>query len=285
MSQTNRLLGYPDDARLLILNADDFGMYQAINTAIQRTLKEGVVCSASLMVPWPGAPDAMTWLAQNPDVSFSVHLSIICDIDTYRQRPLTPADKVPSLVDESGYFYTLDHMDELLARASPDELETEFRAQIETVFDTGLRPTHVDWHCLHNGGRAAIFDLTLRLAKEYGLALRVSGQPYTEQVQRQGLPSPDYELLDSFGVDITRKSAIYTQMLRDLPPGLTEWAVHPGLGDAESQAIDPGGWQVRQTDFDFLMSPEASDRIRQEGIILLDYKPLQKLWQSKSQPA
>ena len=29
--QTNRLLGYPDDARLLIVNADDFGMYHAIN--------------------------------------------------------------------------------------------------------------------------------------------------------------------------------------------------------------------------------------------------------------
>jgi hypothetical protein len=70
-------------------------------------------------------------------------------------------------------------------------------------------------------------------------------------------------------------------MLRELPVGLSEWAVHPSLGNAESQAIDPDGWQVRRTDFDFVMSPEAREIIQQEGIILLDYKPLQKIWQSR----
>jgi len=52
---TNRLLGYPVDARLLIINADDFGMCNAINEAIFRTMKEGVVHSTSLMVPCPWA--------------------------------------------------------------------------------------------------------------------------------------------------------------------------------------------------------------------------------------
>jgi hypothetical protein len=32
--QTNRLLGYPDDARLLIINADDFGLCHTINSGI-----------------------------------------------------------------------------------------------------------------------------------------------------------------------------------------------------------------------------------------------------------
>jgi chitin disaccharide deacetylase len=36
-------------------------------------------------------------------------------------------------------------------------------------------------------------------------------------------------------------------MLRDLPAGLSEWAVHPGLGDEEARAID-SGWRVRRTD-------------------------------------
>ena len=48
---TNRLLGYPDDARLLIINADDFGMCHTANAAIARSLTDGVVRSTTLMVP------------------------------------------------------------------------------------------------------------------------------------------------------------------------------------------------------------------------------------------
>ena len=281
--QTNRLLGYPDDARLLILNADDFGMYRAITEGILQSIREGVVCSTSLMTPCPGAAQAISLLAQNPDIPFGVHLSIIRDLRDYWWKPLTPAEEIPSLVDETGNFYHVDRMDDLLAQAQTDDLEREFRAQIETVLDAGLKPTHLDWHCLPNGGRADIFDLSFRLAREYGLAMRAYDPPFTDQLHDQKLPSDDYPVLDSFTLEIEGKSAQYAQLLRDLPAGLNEWAVHPSVGDAESQAIDDG-WRVRRTDFEFLISPEAREVIRQEGIILLSYKPLQDVWQGKSAP-
>jgi len=66
-------------------------------------------------------------------------------------------------------------------------------------------------------------------------------------------------------------------LLRDLPVGLSEWAVHPSLGNEESQAID-GGWRVRRTDYEFLTSPEARELLRQEGIVVIDYRPLQQVW-------
>ncbi|MGL4609465.1 MAG: ChbG/HpnK family deacetylase [Trueperaceae bacterium] len=52
-TKTNRLLGYPDDARLLVVNADDFGMCHAVNEATIRAFREGLVRSCSLMVPCP----------------------------------------------------------------------------------------------------------------------------------------------------------------------------------------------------------------------------------------
>lgn len=278
-SQTNSLLGFPDDARLLLVNADDFGMCHAVNEAILRTFKEGVVRSTSLMVPCPWALHAMHLLAENPGIDFGVHLTAICDTTHYSWGPLTPRDKVPSLIDESGYFYSLERMAEFLARARLEELEVEFRAQIEAVLAEGLRSTHLDWHCLHSGGRDDIFDMTLGLAKEYGLALRVANQPYIEAVQRQGLPTDDCDLLDSYDLDTADKSARYAQLLRELPVGLTEWAVHPGLGHAELQTIEPDSWQVRLTDFEFLISSEAREIIRREGITLVDYKLLQTVWQ------
>jgi hypothetical protein len=280
-SEANKLLGYPDDARLLIINADDFGMYQAVNEAISRTLREGVVRSTSLMVPCHAALQAMQLLRENPDIPFAVHLTVICDLPHYRWSSVASRDKVPSLIDETGYFYSLERMSELLAHAKLDELEVEFRAQIDAVLAANLKPTHLDWHCLYSGGRADIFDMTLALAKEYGLALRVANQPFIEQVQSQGLPTDDHTLLDSFALDLVDKFARYAQMLRELPVGLSEWAVHPSLGNEESQAIDPGGWQVRRTDFDFLMSSEAQEIIQQERIVLLNYQPLQKVWQNR----
>src|SRR5260370_7798196 len=74
-SQTNRLLGYPDDARLLIINADDFGRSHACNAGILRSLTEGVASSTTLMVPCPWAWHAMQMLSYPPALSSFLHLT------------------------------------------------------------------------------------------------------------------------------------------------------------------------------------------------------------------
>ncbi len=275
--QTNQLLGYPTDARLLIINADDFGMCHASNAATLRALTEGVVSSTTLMVPCPWAPHAMRLLKEHQDIPFGVHLTVICEHSAYRWGPLSSKDTVPSLLDEAGYFYRLDRREELLARAGLAEVAAEFRAQIEAVLAAQLRPTHLDWHCLADGGRADIFALTLGLAREYGLALRLHDQSSSEHCRLVGLPTIDHPVLDSYSLNTVDKSARYAQLLRALPVGLSEWAVHPGLGDAEAQAMEPEGWRVRKADFDFLISPEARAIIEEEGIIIVDYRALQRL--------
>jgi chitin disaccharide deacetylase len=279
--ETNKWLGYPDDARLLIVNADDFGMCHSVNEAICRTLKPGVVQSTTLMVPCAWALHAMQWLAENPDVRFGVHLTAIGDTLTYRWRPLSSRDKVPSLVDEMGYFYNSERMAEFSARARLDELELEFRAQIDTVLTANLKPTHLDWHSLRIHKRPELFDVMLGLAKEYGLALRVRERPLIDKVQSQGLPCNDYDFLDSYMLGTAEKSARFAQLLRELPEGLSEWAVHPGLDNAELRAIHADGAPIRQADVDFLMSDEAREVIREEGIITLSYAPLQAAWQER----
>jgi len=281
-SQTNRLLGYPADARLLIINADDFGMCNSINQAIMDTLREGLVRSTTLMVPCPWALHAMHYLAGHPEIPFGVHLTAISDPADYRWGPLTPREKVSSLVDQAGYFYDFAAMPVLLAQMNLGELEVEFRAQIEAVLAARLKPTHLDWHALRISGRMDIFDLMTRLAKEYGLALRVMGHAVIEKLQSQGLPTIEHEFLDSYQLDPGTKPAHYAQMLRELPAGLSEWAVHPGLDNPELLALEPANNHERQTDFDFWTSQQAKDLLQAEGIILLDYRPLQAIW-SKGQ--
>ncbi|MGH3309049.1 MAG: polysaccharide deacetylase family protein [Streptomyces sp.] len=269
---------------MLIVNNDDFGMYPAINTAVVESIEEGIAGSCSLMVPCPAAPHAMDLLRRRPEIPFGIHLTLFCDTPNYRWGPVIPKQKVPSLLDDTGELFTPARVPELLARARPDEVELEFRAQIDVAVDAGLTPTHLDWHCLADGGRDDIFDLTVALAGEYGLAVRVWLEPGRQKVRPRGLPVTDHPFLDSFSLDIDGKSARYARLLRDLPAGLSEWAVHPGVGNEEAQAIDPGGWRVRRTDFEFLTSPEARELLQREGITVTDYRTLQQAWSPATAP-
>lgn len=276
----NRLLGYADDARLLIVNADDFGMGHAMNEATFAALERGIATSTTLMTPCPWSPHALQFLKDHPEIAFGVHLTLVDDYHVYRWGPVASRSEVRSLVDERGYFYHYDRRSEMLAGARIDEVEIEFRAQLNAVLVEGLKPTHLDWHCLADGGREDIFELTVKLAREFGLALRIHDRAHAERCQKAGLPTNDFNVLDSYRYDSVGKSDVFARLLRELPAGLSEWAVHPSLGGAEAEAMDPVNWHVRRADYEFVVSDEARRIVEQEGIVLLNFRALQPFWTS-----
>lgn len=187
-----------------------------------------------------------------------------------------------SLLDESGGFYPHERIPDLLAAARIEEVELEFRAQLAAVTDAGLTPGHLDWHCLADGGRPDIFDLTMALAGEHGLAVRAWLDPSRQKLRARGLPAIEHDFLDSFSLDLDDRAEAYARLLRELPPGLSEWAVHPGLDDADARAADPGGWPVRHGDHAFLTSPRARELVRREGITVIGYSALRRVWAEHS---
>lgn len=275
--RSSELLGFPPETRVLIINCDDFGMYHAVNAAVIRSIEEGIARSCSLMMPYPWALHAMQLLRERPEIPFGIHLTLLADVPHYRWRPLTAQGKVPSLLDGTGEMFGWEGMSELLARARLDEVELEFRAQIDAVVDAGLAPTHLDFHSLADGGRADILDLTVELAREYGLAVRVWLEPGRRKLRALGLPVDDHPLMVSTRIELDGKPDRFAKLMRELPAGLNEWAVHPSLGNEESQAIG-SLWRERQTDYEFLTSPEALDLIREEGILVIDYRAMQVAW-------
>jgi len=278
---SSELLGFPPDARVLIVNADDLGMHPAINTAVVSAIEAGIATSCSLMAPCPAAAHAARLLRVRPGIPFGIHLTLVRDSPRDHWIPLAPKDEVPSLLDAEGELFLHARAAELLARARPDEVEREFRAQIDSVLESGLTPTHLDFHCLADGGRDDILDLTVTLAGEYGLAVRVWLEPGLRALRRRGLPVVDHAFLDSFRLDLDDKAARFAALLRNLPAGLSEWAVHPAADDAQAQADDPDGWRVRRSDHAFLLSPQARGLVADEGIVLIDYRPLQAVWSKR----
>ncbi|MEV6976375.1 hypothetical protein [Kitasatospora sp. NPDC093806] len=89
----------------------------------------------------------------------------------------------------------------------------------------------------------------------------------------------DHGFLDSFAVPLDDKPAHYARLLAALPPGLTEWAVHPSLGTPASRAGD-GGWRVRRSDHAFLVSPRARELLDEHGVVVTDYRPLRERWRA-----
>jgi chitin disaccharide deacetylase len=274
----SELLGVGADARLLIVNCDDLGMYRAVNLGIIEAITAGVATTCSLMTPCPGASHAIELLRRHPRIPFGIHLTVVCDLPGHRWGPLAEKERVPSLLDGDGELFGISGLDELMAQARLDELELEFRTQIETALRAKLEPTHLDWHCFLDGGRDDVFELGVALAREYGLALRAAGRGAQQRLKTDGLPANDHPLLDSFSLDIDGKSSRYAELLRILPPGLSQWAVHPALADDEAKRLDPDGWRVRRTDYDFLLSREGHELIARENIVLLDYRRLQLVW-------
>jgi chitin disaccharide deacetylase len=281
MVETSRsavLLGYPADARLLIVNADDFGMCHSINAATVEAMRNGIVTTTSLMACCPWAWEAMQLLQDDPALTFGVHLTLVNEMPQYHWGPVASKDRVPSLVNPYGFFCSHPEIPKLYAHADLGEVEIEFRAQIERVLGFGLKPTHLDWHCVLDGGRPDILELTLRLCDEYGTAMRVGETELRDRLVAAGKPANDFSIVDSYSLPVEGKSAIWAQKMRELPAGLNQWAVHVSTGDAEAQAMEPTAWQVRKSDFDFFISPEARELAAAEGIILIDYREKQRLW-------
>lgn len=278
------ILGLSPDARVLLINADDLGMHPAINRGILAALDHGIVGSTSVMTTCPGSRDAVEILRRRPDIPFGVHLTLVRDHPADDWTPRAPARDVPSLVDDRGRFPLRTDAARLLRRARPDEVAREFGAQLATVLDRGLHPTHLDFHSLADGGRPDLLAVTTDLAHRHGLAVRVWRDPHLARAREAGLPVVDHPFVDSFTLDPGHKSARYERMLHELRPGLTEWAVHPAVDDAGARTRDPHGWTVRTTDHRFLTSPRAAETVRREGITLVDYRPLRHRWRTLREP-
>lgn len=275
--KTSELLGYPKDARLLILNIDDYGLCYTANDAAIGLLKKGAASSCTVMAPAPWGLHGLFLLKENPEIGCGVHLTAISEHIRYRWRPLSSPEKVPSLVDEDGYFFLETRQQQFIRQAGVHELEHEFRLQIEFALKHGVSITHLDSHCNTHDSRDDIFEMTVRLAREYGLVLRVHNEKYMQRLKKDGLPALDYPDLDSFRLPLEGKFQNYLRLLKELPEGLSEWAIHPAYESAELRAITPE-WPVRASDYAFFNSDEFRLAMQTEGIILASYRLLQPFW-------
>lgn len=137
----------------LIFTADDFGYDEAFNIAVFKAYKDGMLNSAALMTNCEGFEQASDMIKDMGACQIGVHLNIIEGNALTTNKPF------------NDWFFKI--WQRTYDKNYMNFLEKEFRAQIEKVM-TANKAEQINSH-VHVHAIPKIFELTCKLAKEYGI--------------------------------------------------------------------------------------------------------------------
>ncbi|MCL6457860.1 MAG: polysaccharide deacetylase family protein [Gorillibacterium sp.] len=293
--KTASKLGYSEQDRLLIVNADDFGMCHSFNIGVKQLLEEGVISSTTLMMPCPWAKEAAVWSAAHPIYDVGIHLTLTSEWKFYKWGPVSRNSDTTSLITAEGYFpadcLTVEQ------QADTTQVRTEIISQIELAKLFGVNPTHLDNHMgsvygLQTGRH--FLETVLDICMEYQLPFRMPRSAFGMDLPPQMEIIMDVlaELADSRGVFIldyllglpfqTEVSQTYEEvradmasLLRSMRPGISEIIIHPSPATDELKAVMPH-WERRAMEFELFRDPYLQKVIKEEGIQMIRWKDLQE---------
>jgi chitin disaccharide deacetylase len=287
----------------VVVNADDFGICNETNLAIELAFQKGILTSASLMPNMPGFAHAIgTIIPRNPGLGVGVHLALTSG------RCVADPQRIPLLVDAHGLFRR-GFLGLLALANSPrsadvrEQIECELSAQFERVRATGIALDHVNSH-QHVHMIPTIWRIVVRLAARHGLPLvrlgRLSGElrpgsPHASRAIRGSIVKqfvlaacaiPTRRLAPeqpADGVVLRHPDRLVAEMSRAgmdqrtlserltrLPDGVTEIVTHPSLASMTTAAALAGS--VSREDLMFLTSPGR--RLEFEALINAEVKSL-----------
>lgn len=186
------------------MNADDFGFSIGVNGAIVRAHRTGIVTSTSLMVRMPAATAAVRMSRDCPSLDVGLHLDL-------GEWAFADGEWV-------AVYEVVDTRD-------PVAVSTEVQRQLSAFRElTGREPTHIDSH-QHVHMRDVVRPIVQSAAEALGVRLRhvtpgiaYCGDFYGQTAEGASLP-------ERISV------AALSEVLVELPTGVSELACHPGEGD------------------------------------------------------
>lgn len=255
----------------IIFTADDFGLCDEVNEAVERGHRHGVLSAASLMIGAPAAKDAIERARRMPRLAVGLHLTLV------EGRPVLPPAVLPALLKPDGAFH-----DNLIGAgvrwffspAARRQLRAEIHAQFEAFRATGLTLDHVNAHN-HMHLHPTVLGCILEAAKDFDV--RAVRLPYEapaalltpwmglmkKRLTRAGLAFNDRVV----GMHATGQvnEDLVLRKLDGLLPGTTEFYLHPAIcTTAALEAAAPG--YDRTGELAALTSARVGARLRELGL-------------------
>lgn len=293
-------LGFPKDAKVLIIHVDDIGMSRESNLGAIDAMNNGVASSVSIMMPCPWVPDFVHYMKENPKVDAGLHLTLTSEWKDYRWHPLSGYTEVPGLIDEEGAFHHYAH--QVVQNSNAEEVGKEIRSQIARARRMGFEPTHLDSHMgtlfadptfleqyvkigieeqipiMFPGGHATVIgkktkrdEATMMKFREIGKTLWDAGLPVLDDLHAQsydwkiGIENPTDEQLRDF---TTQK---YIETLEEFEPGLTVVLMHCTVITDHYHHIS-GDANIRKGDLLAMTDPVFKKYLDDNGYIITTYR-------------
>jgi predicted glycoside hydrolase/deacetylase ChbG (UPF0249 family) len=241
--------------RRLIVSGDDLGLHEAINRGVLEAHREGIVTSASIVACGRAFDHACGLVREGCTLDLGIHLTLV------EEKPLLGPEVLKTLAPEGVFPKNYLQLFSLLVKGRIDlrEVEMELDAQIRRVLKAGLTISHLDSH-QHTHFFPQIRPILFRLAERHQIrGIRAGARvvpsptkfsvllaPLAKRVQRAArglkLKTPDSLWLPSPSGRVTAVQLMAG--IKNLPPGVTEVAVHPGM---DQIALDGAysGWRFQ----------------------------------------
>jgi len=278
----------------LVVNADDFGLHESINEAVDIAHNKGILTSASLMVNGESFGHAVDIAKKNKNLGVGIHLTL------NGEEPISPIKKISSIVDNNGKLLE-DHRQLckkiLMKKISLKHIAIECEAQINRFFQAGLTPTHVDSH-RHLHLFPPIFKILTPIFKRHNIKkIRWINTPridycriniskvvfllfmqYTRFLKDAEYKHPDYFV--GFFRSGNMDAGYLRKILFRLKPGITEINFHPGKND-NLIAKKYGFWEEYykwgcnwEKEFELLLNFDIKKIIKSNNISLISYSEI-----------
>ena len=150
----------------MILRADDIGYSEAVNYGIEKTVKEGLVRTAGLMVNMPATVHGLK-LVEGTGICLGQHTNLCIG------KPCADPAKIPSLLDENGNLKSSKIYRAAFAEGREftvlDEMVIEIEAQYHRFKElVGRDPDYFEAHAVQSKNLSKALAI---VAEKYGLKL------------------------------------------------------------------------------------------------------------------
>lgn len=254
-----------DEGMRLIINGDDFGLTEGVTKGIIKGLKEGIITDTSALANSDYFIDAANLAKEEGILSMGVHLTI-----TFL-RPVLK--ELKNIVDKDGFFYRKP----LLIPAPYDyiEIEDELRAQIEKFLSTGLKLNHLDTHHIFSIMDEKIFEIVVKLAKEYNVPIRrdfslSNNEEKLFDIARKNIINTTDILLFQSGKAVTKEYIIENVDKCKEEDIDVEILAHPGYVDEELKKISSLTYN-REKELEVYLDSKIKQYIKKSNVELISY--------------